>query len=235
MLCYNCFKYYEYMDNLCSFCYGEKNNTDYYRSYIKKLDLTDNDVIQFYNTGIHSINKSGKELCVACQEPNITYSKFNCNCYPMLCNICLKKVNRCPYCNENSFFKLSENDIKHILFNNFNIEIFNEILLKIIKKNNIKGNISIKNLICTSSIVTKIYEELDKLLEFDHWHQNNIYSFAIDLWNIPPALNNKNNVAHCYKGGVLNYISKSYNYFNKYRFNCANPLFTSPTLSYNIE
>jgi hypothetical protein len=220
MYCKNC-DYMASRDGYCSFCYDKENNTDYYKSRIMKNTLENTDIDNFFLTCIHSTNQSGKETCVVCLEEKKTCSKFACLCYPVVCLECISKLSQCPICKENQYFLLTKKQIESLIRNKYNNKIIIEILNKLVKENDIKGNISVKNLITTAEVITSVFEDLDKKITLNYNDMNTIYSFAYDIWNIPEFINDKPNTAYCYKGTMNGKDTKNYNYFYNYRFNLA--------------
>jgi hypothetical protein len=215
----NC-EFYAGIDGYCSSCISLKDNNNNYKKNLMKTKITDENVINFMETLIHTSNTSGKEICLICDEINVeTHSKFACICNPQVCLSCLDKTSLCPNCNENQYYILNNNQIKYLLENNCKEKSILITLNKIIKNNQIKGNLSVKNLISSAKEIKEVYEELDKKITLDYRHMNNIFSFAFDIWNIPQTLNNKGNTAYCYK--AMNITKNSYIDFWNNRFNCA--------------
>lgn len=191
--CTMCKQFYGYKEGkLCSHCYEKKNGN--YEEFVKKVGRINTRKIPkrfniklLMDKGFHS---EKLDKCTICLDDKTIYSKWYCRCSATCCTDCIKAIELCPICKSNIIVPYEKFDILYLFENKFSKKAQETILLKYIKKYNIKkGIFSLSNIITTCDTIEELLK-FDK--KYDEFNLNTPYSLAVDFWNT-------STYAYCYK------------------------------------
>lgn len=218
MFCKNC-EYYatEKQKGYCSICYKKEFNIILSLEERRKEESPEK--IKLWVD--HLIHDTIKGCCISCNNKTDLYNKFLCDCDPIFCMDCLKNEINCRVCKQLPYFRLSKDQLIALTMSNCNEKTIMKVIAKISQTNELSNSIiTIDNLVATSEEISYAVNKVAKTQTVNYSHFNNIYSFALDLWNIPDKIANQPNTAHCYKS-TFNEPPKTYQTFLRCRFGAS--------------
>lgn len=174
--------------------------------------LTDQDIALWANTGIHACKKGD---CVVCLENTNIITKWTCACAPSVCEGCHPRVMKCPICRVGTpYANITKQNLMQIVSGNFSTHSMFGIVSTYGRQYNDIDECNLKNFVCTAKDVTDVLNQARTFMTITWKEEHKLFSFALDLWNIPRSL-----PSYCYKGGheFENTHNRTYNKINYWR------------------
>lgn len=195
-------------DNLCSFCFYDKypNKRISVPPNWSELNISIETTNQWLTDSICLITKYSGECIICCEDNKHLAKKFCCVCEPNVCISCISKLNTCPTCRANKYYQLDKLKILFLIklmnYDDHHLRknIYTFLTKQIIDFKISSGTISLRNFTAKVDDIIdciKIYQRLENR-DCNEDEIYNIFSFAIDPWNMDRAL--KENDINDYDG-----------------------------------